>query len=521
MGRARKFLLGMSTACLLIALTEAGVRFAVPSTRSDDATLVSFVGNDLHGRFPTVPDSNCFWRIPPRALLPDVHPPEVVNSLGFRGPEFAREKPPGGRRLLLLGDSNTFGIGVDGDETFAHYLRRWLSLRTDGTWEVLNCGVPGYSVLQMRQLFATVARAFDPDAVVIYTGAWNDFSPAMGRDDLEVLAALGGAGIRGPAIGLASLALFRFFRAILGPPARATSRFEKGDYQRFWESGHRPDGPRLSETRFRHVLSELCQEVRAAGAKVVVVVPPAPNLTREKWCDSGRYARICREVARLHADAVADARSELVLDAEGDKLAFHDIIHPSPYGHMVIASSLSRALTTAGVPGIPKEPIDFVKDAPVQLKRIQATALHEVGDPLEPADAARAVAVTEEGIALPAPHRVTFRDVLIPRKACLQLDLAFTTRSALAQSAPESDGAEGAVAGPHVFEVRVVRSSGEAFSVFRVERSARSGSLWTPISKHRVDLERFGGERVTLVLECTGAPAEYVFWGRGGIVPFR
>ena len=40
-----------------------------------------------------------------------------VNAQGFRGPDFARSKGPGTRRILLLGDSFGFGVGVDEPHT--------------------------------------------------------------------------------------------------------------------------------------------------------------------------------------------------------------------------------------------------------------------------------------------------------------------------------------------------------------------------------------------------------------------
>src|SRR5262245_55257260 len=57
--------------------------------------------------------------------------PTTVNSRGYRGKEYPYERTPGKTRVLLLGDSITFGLLVGDDETFASRLDR-------GNLEVIN-----------------------------------------------------------------------------------------------------------------------------------------------------------------------------------------------------------------------------------------------------------------------------------------------------------------------------------------------------------------------------------------------
>lgn len=106
-----------------------------------------------------------FLRQPPTTMR--------TNALGGRGPEVP---PPGERpRVLLLGDSFTFGQGVEEDQTFGAALEK--HLRALGTEvEVLNFGVPGHSQPQSVALLEQRLLPLRPDLVLLVVFA-NDLSP--------------------------------------------------------------------------------------------------------------------------------------------------------------------------------------------------------------------------------------------------------------------------------------------------------------------------------------------------------
>lgn len=89
-----------------------------------------------------------------------------VNSAGFRDREHAREKPGGTRRLLVLGDSITFGNSLPREERFPEILEELY--REEGEpVEVLNLGVAGYDTVQEVAFLEKVGLAFDPDVVLV------------------------------------------------------------------------------------------------------------------------------------------------------------------------------------------------------------------------------------------------------------------------------------------------------------------------------------------------------------------
>lgn len=86
------------------------------------------------------------------------------NTQGLRGRrEYAVPKPPGVQRVLVLGDSFTFGDEVSDDETYCHLLQA--SLPADV--EILNLGVHGYGHDQMLLYLQEVGARYQPDVVLL------------------------------------------------------------------------------------------------------------------------------------------------------------------------------------------------------------------------------------------------------------------------------------------------------------------------------------------------------------------
>lgn len=106
-----------------------------------------------------------------------------TNEHGFREPSFTFEKPRGARRIVLIGDSYVFGIGVERSDTLAARLDEVLRARhPDRGFEVLNLGVPGDNVASHVDLYAEAARRLAPDDVIVCLTLPNDLS----RWDIQV-----------------------------------------------------------------------------------------------------------------------------------------------------------------------------------------------------------------------------------------------------------------------------------------------------------------------------------------------
>jgi len=98
-----------------------------------------------------------------------------INSLGFRDDEVAPEKDANTKRILVLGDSFTFGMSVSQPEIFTEKLEKMLNEKKDGTkYDVINGGAIGYTTDNEYLLMNEKGLSLNPDIVVLAFFAGND-----------------------------------------------------------------------------------------------------------------------------------------------------------------------------------------------------------------------------------------------------------------------------------------------------------------------------------------------------------
>lgn len=95
--------------------------------------------------------------------------PVHINSLGLRDPrEYDLAKKPTTFRILVLGDSVTFGHGSVYEHTYPYLIEQRLKAwRPDIDWQVWNAAVPGYNTSQELAHLIDVGPRFQPDLVVV------------------------------------------------------------------------------------------------------------------------------------------------------------------------------------------------------------------------------------------------------------------------------------------------------------------------------------------------------------------
>jgi len=143
------------TTLLLIAATEVWVRLVWDERKG---TPGLFLSHPSRGQVLAPNYDGWFAGVPVR-----------INNLGFRDDrDYSLAKNENTFRILVLGDSVTFGHGAIFENTYPRLLERLLrEWRPDIDWQVWNGAVPGYNTSQELAHLLEVGPSFEPDLVVV------------------------------------------------------------------------------------------------------------------------------------------------------------------------------------------------------------------------------------------------------------------------------------------------------------------------------------------------------------------
>jgi lysophospholipase L1-like esterase len=274
-----------------------------------------------------VPDPVLFWTLRPsldRVLLAGhIAASSEVSFTVSTGADGSRRMPAvtGARQpVAFLGDSCTFGVGVNDEQIFAALLQQRLpGLRA------IDLGVPGYTAYQGRLRLDDYAFSAAPAAVVITFG-FNDEAVWDNRSDLEHASLL-----EAQRSWPNSSRFITLLASLLSRPAPAA--LEPG----------RTRQPRLSNEEFIAEIRAIVDWCRARQVKPVLMLwPYRVQLTRNDMSPKQRA------LLRLAADDNLPLVNLIpFVRAQGGESLFLDIIHASPAGHAIVAGALEPVLRQA------------------------------------------------------------------------------------------------------------------------------------------------------------------------------
>lgn len=122
-------------------------------------------------------DDDTGYRLKPNQHVRFLGNEIVINGYGIRDPRPLTQRNPARKRVLVLGDSVTWGgLRIAQDQLFTSVAERSLP-----ETEVVNAGVNGYSITQMAALYRVHLRDLEPDLVVLCVIPRNFSRPPIVR----------------------------------------------------------------------------------------------------------------------------------------------------------------------------------------------------------------------------------------------------------------------------------------------------------------------------------------------------
>jgi len=363
--RRRKVLFAVAAVLIVFALAEAVLR----------AFDFTFALTDLRSRFPgaafarySQKHPDWFWELKPLMVMGDDRRGLTyeINRLGFRGVrEWLPKKPKDTLRVLCLGDSCTFGLGVRFEDCYTVRLEALLNAPgASRRFEVLNAGSPGYSSYQGWRILEKQLVDFEPDVVTFYFGK-NDAEAAFAYSDKDQNA-LRAFRLR---VALDKSRVYQLCSWLVAIEMRAVARIRGVTYratdEKTWQQvnkGLRPGLVRVSHDEFVENARSIIALGRRRGFNVVLLTYPyATPPDEEAWRRHHplplipAYSARLRELAEQENVPLVDL--ERVLARSNDPTVFlkRDPIHPSPKGHELVAQQLLQALADGRATGQRRE----------------------------------------------------------------------------------------------------------------------------------------------------------------------
>ncbi len=350
----RHLLTSVSAILLALGLSEIAVRLCNPQP----IRPAMYQADPLYGR-TTIPRLGGYWK------EPEFSHAFQLNSLGFRDRERALRKPANTVRIIGLGDSFSWGVGVEQHETFLQQLEDTLNQSEDGmSHEVLNWGVPGWGTAQELLCLKHQAPAYHPDLVLIQYFKDDDLADNVYKSPFRLTDEAGAvthSADREPNVSrLIRATRYVPFYRVLTQHSQLLSLLRARLIIAAEQNDRRPLANTIPGDSFAYglqlteaLLDELFSYTESVGwTTAMLIIPRKGELSASSaGRDSGRRrraldeARMLDDVCRRHNIPRLDL-SESFSQKDVSLLYYSIDEHLTPYGHKVTAEATARFLNT-------------------------------------------------------------------------------------------------------------------------------------------------------------------------------
>lgn len=269
--------------------------------------------------------------------------------------KYDKVKPKNIKRIICLGTSSTEGSHIRyGTDVYSSLLEKELRLKKGKNYQVINAGLGGHETFRIFIYFRDVLLKLEPDIVTIYLGendSINDIrSIYLEYLRIEYLRKKHSGWIDSQRLLLMSLD-FRFpIKGIVEAYDflhnsylfMATNHFRKILFNKIYRTILKSEinaksNQEISQESLENII-EICLK---KGIKVLLI----PELSSYDYNNWEQYRSMMENVSKKHKNVYyLDLRDTFITN--NNTALFYDNVHPTEYGHKLIAEAIYHKLVT-------------------------------------------------------------------------------------------------------------------------------------------------------------------------------
>ncbi|WP_333797326.1 SGNH/GDSL hydrolase family protein [Rheinheimera sp.] len=273
----------------------------------------------------------------------------ISNAEGLRNAPVSHPKPADTIRLVYIGASTVMGAyAINNQQTGSALLEKLLQKQSlNKKVEVINAGIPGYSLRQQKLMLDYVGRHYKPDGYLLYTGN-NDFAGYCKQNNSKKSTLT------------AQLPHLKMPSWLLTPELILKNTVHLRPKA---STGQKIDPDNLDFSAFEQSFRALLTSAKLQQKQVLVLTntkayrQEQPVAEQMKLSETARFYNACFELADLHRlyeahnlriKQIAKEFNFPVLDVEqilpGGRAYFVDATHFNYKGELLLAEKLSEII---------------------------------------------------------------------------------------------------------------------------------------------------------------------------------
>ena len=260
-------------------------------------------------------------------------PDSILNNEGVRDRNFLITKPDNTIRIIVLGDSYTFGAGIENaSDTYPKVLERKLNnFNFNKNYEVLNFGISGVDTQRELEIIKERALKYEPDFLIIGY-VLNDLKNV----DPEIRTF---ERLRLPIIGFALSRISYLYNFLESRINKVALNFGKTPYE---ESLKAYFNSEINKNEARKTFKEILKIAKEKEIKVLLMIfPPFYQMKNYQFQPAHEFIE---EVAQENSFIFLDLLEVYKDYDEKDLQVSKHNSHPNEFGHELAAEAIFEKL---------------------------------------------------------------------------------------------------------------------------------------------------------------------------------